>query len=175
VPSRCKIQSSVQSEPIIIPNTFANLRLPDHRGGVFDFERAMQSPPLLVVFIRGHWCPYCRRYLCKLQQHLPRIRETGAKVVVISPEPQATSAAMAQQLRVAIPILSDSDGKAIELFGVRNGFASAFVSGRSLMPHPAVYILGKAGIVQFRSIDRNYKKRTSVRTILNALRAPSQE
>jgi len=44
-----------------------------------------------------------------------------------------------------------------------------------LMPHPAVYILGKAGIVQFRSIDRNYKKRTSVRTILNALRAPSQE
>jgi hypothetical protein len=37
------------------------------------------------------------------------------------------------------------------------------------LPHPAVFILDTDAIVRFRSIDRNYKKRTTLRTILGAL------
>jgi len=147
-------------------DALAALSLRDHRDCTYDFSDLARGP-LIIVFVRGHWCPYCRRYLCKLQHHIPRFREFGARLVVISPEPQDTSAALVAQLRLTIPILADRNGRAIELFGVRNAFSGT----TTLMPHPAVFILTADGELGFRSIDRNYKQRTSMRTILQQLRA----
>lgn len=121
----------------------------------------------VLVFYRGHWCPYCRRYLTKLQTHLERFRERTARLLAISPEPPATSKMLAAQLELNFPLLSDVDGQVIDRFGTRNGF----MTGRSLLPHAAVFVLDASGRVRFRSIDRNYKKRTTVRTIFKALDA----
>jgi peroxiredoxin len=149
----------------ISPDRLAGVTLRDQRGNPVNLADAVAQPPTVVVFIRGHWCPYCRRYLCKLQQHLPRFRELGARVLIISPEPPNTSAGMLSQLRLTLTLASDYDGRAIELFGVRNNFTSV----SNLMPHPAVFIFGRDGKIVFRSIDRNYKNRTSMRTIYHQL------
>lgn len=141
--------------------------LPDHRGTMFRLSDALRAPPVVVTFFRGHWCPYCRRYLAKLQKHLTLFRQLGATVVAISPEPAGTSAGLARQLGLAFPILSDADGRVIEQFGVRNRFSAAM----TLLPHPAVFILDGKGAIRYRSVDRNYKRRTTMRTILNQLQA----
>ena len=141
--------------------------LPDHRGGEFHLRDHLGRGPLLVVFYRGHWCPYCRRYLGKLRDHWPRLRERGAQVVAISPEPPATSRVLAEQLSLPFPLLSDSQGRVIDAYGVRNGFRAA----RAVLPHAAVFVIDAGGFVRFRGIDRNFKKRTTIRTILASLDA----
>lgn len=141
--------------------------LPDQRGATFRLREQLASGRLLLVFYRGHWCPYCRRYLCKLQTRLADFAARGAAVVAISPEPPATSRALARELGLNYRLLSDVDGRVIDAFGVRNGFGSA----RVLMPHPAVLLLDGAGVVRHRSIDRNFRKRTTMRTILGWLDA----
>lgn len=163
----CYNLNAVVTDGNICLNDFLSLGLIDHRGALFEFKPS-PGASLVVVFIRGHWCPYCRRYLCKLQQHLQCFREIGGRVVVISPEPAQTSAGMVSQLRITIPILADTRGRAIDLFGVRNRFRAS-VTPR--MPHPAVIIFRDDGQVAFRSVDRNYKSRTSMRTLLHQLRA----
>lgn len=140
-----------------------DFQLDDHRGGTFRLRDA-RGRPLVLVFFRGHWCPYCRRYLGKLQAHLSRIAERGARLVAVSPEPPATSRVLAAELGLQFPLLSDPCGPVIDAYGARNGFLAG-----AILPHASVFILDPAGAVRFRSIDRNYKKRTTVRTILGAL------
>ncbi len=120
----------------------------------------------LLTFIRGHWCPYCRRYLGKLQANVDRLSDGGrVQLLVVSPEPTETSAALARDLGLTIPILADIDGTVITRFGVRN----RFMGFGTMMPHPSVFLIDEAGRLRFRSIDRNYKRRTTVRTLLQAI------
>ena len=148
--------------------------LPDHAGGAFHLagelaklRDASVGRAVVVVFFRGHWCPYCRRYLAKLQEHLPRLRAAGAHLVAISPEPPGTSRALAAELGLSFPLLSDADGGVVNRYGTRNGF----LGGGSVLPHPSVFVVDPAGAVRFRSIDRNFKKRTTIRSLLAALAA----
>lgn len=162
--------SSVLDDRIVAPRFV----LPTHLGAMFDSARppvagppSAAGLPMLVIFFRGHWCPYCRRYLSKLTEHFDRIAPIVSHMVGISPEPVETSARLAGELGIPFPLLSDLDGRIIDAFGVRNGFLK-----NTLLPHPAVFVLSPvpdpAGQreVLFKSIDRNYKKRTTIRTIV---------
>ena len=142
--------------------------LPTASGTTFHLADHLGMAVIVVVFIRGHWCPYCRRYLCKLQQRAFDIEHAGGKLVVISPEPAFQSARLIEELGLPFPVLSDVDGHAIaaiDRYGTRNSFSQV----KSLLPHPAVFVVDLDGMIRHRSIDRNYKKRTTVRTILAAI------
>jgi peroxiredoxin len=140
--------------------------LPDCRGGVVRLADLLGRGPVMLVFYRGHWCPYCRRYLSKLQANLARFRERGVTLIAISPEPPATSAGLAEELGIRFPLLSDATGDVIDRYGTRNRLSAA---SRVVMPHPAVFILDAAGAVRFRSIDRNYQRRTTMHALFAAL------
>jgi peroxiredoxin len=146
----------------------------DHRGGRFSIPLAAPGFTVALIFYRGHWCPYCRRYLSKLQQNLTRFRERGVRVAAISPEPVSTSAGLARDLAIDFPLLCDIHGAVIERYGVRNRVSCR----RAELPHPAVFVIGATGVVRFKSIDRNYKRRTTVHTILaqvDALLSPAAQ
>lgn len=139
--------------------------LSDHLGSTYRLADHLRCGPVLVIFFRGHWCPYCRRYLGKLRDHWPRLQERVTQIVAISPEPPATLRSFARELALPFPLLSDPDGDVIDRYGARNGFRSA----RAVLPHPSVFLVDAGGFIRHRSIDRNYKKRTTVRTILGWL------
>lgn len=147
------------------PTPAPDFSLADHLGSTYRLADHLGRGPVLVVFYRGHWCPYCRRYLGKLRDHWPRLSERGAQLVAISPEPTATSQLFAEDLSLPFPLLSDPDGTVIDRYGTRNSFRSP----RAVLPHPSVFLVDAYGFIRHRSIDRNYKKRTTVRTILGWL------
>jgi peroxiredoxin len=103
--------------------------------------------------------------LGKLQSNYHRFVERNVALVAIGPEPVGTARALVRELGLSFPVLADVDGRVIDLFGTRNGFSTA----RSLIPHPAVVIIDAELVVRFRSIDRNYKKRTTIRSIFQVL------
>ncbi len=155
------------AQPVIAPD-FA---LPDHAGGTFRLPSRRGVGSTVIVFYRGHWCPYCRRYLAKLQLHREAFAQLRAQVVAISPEPIATSAMLARELVLEYPLLSDPRGEVIDHYGARNTFTSA----TTVLPHATVVVVDADGIVRFKSVDRNFKKRTTMRTILIALREISPQ
>ena len=135
-------------------------------GRTFRLDARRGIGSTVIVFYRGHWCPYCRRYLAKLQSQLESFRQLAAEIVAISPEPPATSAMLARELSIGFPLLSDRRGEVIDRYGARNAFTSA----ATVLPHATVVIVDALGFVRFKSVDRNYKKRTTIRTILNVLK-----
>jgi len=147
-------------------DTLLDFRLSDCTGKIVEPAKDFSSAPIVVIFYRGHWCPYCRRYLAKVQTHLPRLTEYAAQVLAISPEPPTTTSAMVKELSLSFPLLSDTDGSVIDRFNVRNRFTSAATH----VPHPAVFVFDANKQLRFSSIDRNYKKRTTIRTLVGVLK-----
>lgn len=159
--------SSTLAAPVaVVPVTGWDFELVDSRGEPFRLADRLGPGGTVVVFVRGHWCPYCRRYLTKLQSNAARFAERGVTLVAVSPEPPGTSRELIAQLGLTFPLLSDPDGRVIDAYGTRNGFLAG---ARSLLPHPSVFVLDAAGNLRLKSIDRNYKKRTTMRAIFGAL------
>ena len=60
--------------------------------------------------------------------------------------------------------LSDSDHKVIDRYGILN-------QSTKVLPHPASYVIDNNGIVRFRSVDVDYRRRPTKQQILDALKA----
>mgnify|MGYP002389951899 CR=1 FL=1 len=52
----------------------------------YNLSNALKNGPIVVIFIRGQWCPFCNKHLKQLQESLPLIYAYGANVVIVSPE-----------------------------------------------------------------------------------------
>ena len=152
-------------------SALAMFDLPDHRGSRFSLRTGLGPLGTLIVFYRGHWCPYCRRYLTKLQANADRFAQHGITLVGISPEPVETSRRLAAQLHISFPLLSDPDGTVIDQYGTRNGFRGVATAPRStpVLPHPAVFLVDSHAILRYKSIDRNFKRRTTMHTLFTQI------
>ena len=69
--------------------------------------------------------------------------------------------------RLQLTLLSDPDHAVIARYGLLNEPAAA--KGRFL-PHPATYVIDRAGIVRWKFIEVDYKIRPANEMILEALR-----
>ena len=49
--------------------------------------------PIVLVFYRGAWCPFCNLYLRSVQEYMPQIEKAGATLVAVGRVPQAGWAA----------------------------------------------------------------------------------
>lgn len=47
----------------------------------------VKNGPLLLIFIRGTWCPFCRLHLGKLRSWVQKLDKTNATIIVVSSEP----------------------------------------------------------------------------------------
>jgi peroxiredoxin len=74
--------------------------------------------PLIVLFFRGRWCPYCMTQLEAWQQAFPQVREKGALLVAISPQLPRQNDFTAQQHSLTFPLLSDAGATIADAFHV---------------------------------------------------------
>jgi peroxiredoxin len=146
-----------------------NFELNDQEGNPAQLTAGWDGLTLLVFF-RGHWCPYCRRYLKKLQANHWRFAQRHVRLLAISPEPPATSRALARALSLSFPILCDTHGAVIDRYGTRNGATASSI----VLPHPAVFLIDSDGSIRFRKIDRNFQRRTTIHTLMTAINQAAQ-
>ncbi len=99
------------------------------------------------------------------------------KLYAISVDPPDVSKNFAKKIaadgkgEVTFPILSDPEHKIIDAYGLRDpAYEGQKVYG---IPHPAVYVIDKAGKVAWAKVESNYRQRPSnqeIRTAIEALR-----
>src|SRR5262249_23720814 len=59
-------------------------RLRDGYGGAFSSREALCRGPMVLVFYRGRWCPYCNIDLRAIEAASHDIRSLGASLVAVS-------------------------------------------------------------------------------------------
>ncbi len=99
----------------------------------------------------------------------------NVKLYAISVDPPEVSKDFVKKIasdgkgEVNFPILSDPDHKIIDAYGLRDpAYEGQKVYG---IPHPAVYVIDKAGKVAWAKIESNYRERPINQEICGALDA----
>jgi len=165
--------------------TMPSFVLPDENGRLVSLGELLQKGPVVVSFLRGHWCPYCRISADALSRIDPEIKAAGGHIVVITPEVQKYTRTLKRDAQAEFPILTDLDsGYALELgLAIRidddkrhamtlSGWdISVFQdSDNWTLPIPATFVVGIDRIVKAKFVDPDYRKRMAIEDILSALR-----
>jgi len=150
---------------------------------LYSFQAARSNGPVVLIFIRGQWCPFCNRHLSHIQDSLSLIYSKGASVVVVSPEKSEFIKKTIEKTGAEFSILYDEGYKISDAFDLtfkpdsitsvmyNNGLGAKLKEAHSdeseRLPVPATFIIDKNGIIVWRQFDRDYKKRSSIKDILN--------
>ncbi len=125
-----------------------------------------KSGPVALVFYRSaDWCPFCKKQLQALQADLKKIEMSGIRVVGVSYDAPATSAAAAAKLGLTFPLLSDMGSKVIDAYGIRNAEAKGKSAG---VAHPVVFIVDGQGVIRAKLGRESYKDRPESAEIIAA-------
>ncbi len=165
---------------------FINSKAPDFKGtdqnkNDIRLKELLKKGKVVLVFYRGHWCPYCSRYLKQLEDSLQLVTEKGATLLAITPEKPESVAKTVEKTSAGYSIIHDEGLKIMKAYKVeyqlsenntaryKNGGIDIEEingkNGRSL-PVPAVYVVDKEFNITYRFFNTDYKKRPSVKEIL---------
>jgi peroxiredoxin len=162
--------------------------LPDEKGRLVSLPSLLAQGPVAVMFFRGHWCPYCRLNMRAVIQAEARIKAMGAQIVAIMPETQAFTEQFKADSDAPFPMLTDLDngyalsinlaiwlGAEIQQLLSYQDMAKFHGNEGWMLPIPAVFVVGRDGIVKARFVDPDFRKRMEIDDLLAALEHASQE
>jgi peroxiredoxin len=90
-------------------DTAPDFTLSDAQGEQVRLYALLEQGPVVVVFYRGGWCPFCTISLRAMQRVLPQLRAHRAQVIGISPELPAYARATIERNRLDFPLLHDAN------------------------------------------------------------------
>ena len=124
---------------------------------------------LVLAFVRSiDWCPYCKDQVVDLNNAREEFYEAGYNVAALSYDPVADALAFTEARDIEIPILSDPRSALINAFGLLN---TDYAMGTRFygVPHPAIYIISKDGVVESYFAEADYKNRPDLSTVIHSL------
>jgi peroxiredoxin len=140
--------------------------LPGSVDAPLSLAQLRSSGPVALVFVRSaDWCPFCRNQLKDLEAARADIAAAGLQLVAISYDAPEANRAAAEKLGLGYPLLSDAGSKVIDAYGIRNHEAKGRGEG---VPHPVVFIVDRAGVIQAKLAREGYRDRPESAEIIAA-------
>ena len=166
--------SGIEATALKVGQRAPDVVLPNALGQPVRLSSLWKTGPLIVLFYRGGWCPYCNLELRAWQQHLEAVAQANAHIVAISPQTPDNSLSTQQKAELTFEVLSDSSLEVARGFGVLFDMPEALVAlysgsgndlpvlngnGRWSLPVPATFVIDTNGIVQLAHVDVDYRNR----------------
>ena len=91
----------------------------------------------VVLFYRGSWCPYCNAQLRAFQRARDKLAESGAHVVALSIDDEATTQATIDKHGLTFPVGHSADAQAIaEATGALVNPAAGYIESTGFVVGP---------------------------------------
>jgi len=158
--------------------------LPDENENLIASASLFRHGAAVTCFFRGRWCPYDVAQLEAMNEILPQLRAAGASLVAISPQKQQQAFFMHDQHKLRFPLLCDAGNQVARQFGIvyrvleyqqqvyRRSFVNLpFANGDESweLPAAATYVMGRDGVIQFASINVDYRQRPEPAEVLRVV------
>jgi peroxiredoxin len=160
--------------------------LPHVDGRSVRLYTELERGPVVLVFYRGDWCPYCKIHLRGFQNSLADFKAAGAQVMVISPQLPDRSMITREQGGLAFPVLSDVGLHTARAFGVAFELPKALlrlyaeldisletangVDGARQLPMPATFVIRPDRTIAYAQVEADYTRRSEPLEVLNLVR-----
>ena len=152
-------------------------------GKTFRLSQLWREGPVVLMWYRGGWCPYCNIQLRAMQQRLDEIENAGAKLVVLTPELPEKARDTAKANHIKLVALHDRENRLAEAYGIMFDLPAPIVPiyrdqlkicsrngcDKMQLPLAATYVIDRSGKITYAFLDADYKKRAEPDEVLAAV------
>ncbi len=163
-----------------------DIALSDIDGKKFSLANEVKKGPVVAIFYRGGWCPFCNTQLRSLESKvMPKLKKLGASLIAISVDKVDEGLKSKQKDSFSFRIFSDSKAEILQRYKIaykvqdelvstyktKHGIDLEKSSGEKhhLIAIPSAYVINQAGVITFAFVDENYKNRAPETEIINAV------
>jgi peroxiredoxin len=163
---------------------FPDLKLPDHLGQYQSLAALRADRPMILSFVRGRWCPYCRGELDQWRDQMPALTAAGGRLVVVVGEVAGGADRIHALLGGDAIVLCDIDhGAALDLGLAHHAGADLLQSYRhagldltdvygtasGILPIPATFLIDSGGQVREAFVEPDFRIRADPKAMVTAL------
>lgn len=157
----------------------------NYDGSLIALSDLTNTGPVVLIFYRGGWCPYCNLQLKEYQSHLEGFKEAGATIVAVSVDNPQMALKTAETQELGFYVVSDPDAELLESYGVvytvpeetSKMYAEKYDidlqahSGRGdgVIAVPATYVIDADGTVVYAYANEDYKVRPKAQDVLKVV------
>lgn len=135
---------------------------------------SFQGSPTIFMFFRGNWCPLCMAQIKEIAKKYQVISQMGAKVVLIAPQPEKNTQALANKFDVPFIFLTDSNNQAATTLGI--ALPNGLPMGMEMFGYnkdtvlPTIIITDAEGRIIYCDATSNYRVRPEPEEFIKVLR-----
>ena len=132
----------------------------------------LRGTPVVMIFVRGNWCPFCSRQVKNLTAYYKNIVDLGAKLIFVTPKPLETTRRVAEFFEVDFEFwLDESLAATRELgllleSGVPRNYYKEYGSDTIW---PTSLVIDADGIIRFVELSKHIIDRPNPKTLLREL------
>lgn len=153
-------------------------------GDTVTLSKELKKGPVVLIFYRGSWCPYCNLHLHVLKKAQPEFDKFGAQLIAISPQTPDRSAAQIKKEGYPFEVLSDNNSQVMKDYQLYFELGSELQAvyqkfnlnleeyngkDRHVLPVPGGFVIGRDGTINAMQAQTDYKSRMEPKAILAAL------
>jgi peroxiredoxin len=146
----------------------------------------LRNGPIMVIFYRGGWCPYCNYQVRQVTMAFDKFQQRNVTPVLISVDRTEGSTLLQQSYDIPFPVLSDPELAAHEAFNAvldlgdkgyeqYKGFGIYLDEWSGKDHHkiaaPAIYLVGKDSKILWSHVAVDFKTRPSIDQLLGVIDA----
>ncbi len=178
-------EAGIVSSALQVGDKAPNFILKNRFGNDVTLKGYLSKGPVILIWYRGGWCPYCSIALRYLQQILSEFESIGANIVALTPELPDKSLNTVESNMIDFEVLTDIDAEVAKEYGLvfklipevaeiyQELFDLADFNGNtnSELPLAATYVIDQEGIIRYAFLDADYRKRAEPVDIMQVLKS----
>jgi peroxiredoxin len=135
-------------------------------------SRDLRGTPVVMIFVRGNWCPFCSRQVKNLTGYYKDIVDLGARLIFVTPKPQETTKRVAEFFNVELEFWLDESLAATRKLGlllesaVPKDYYGEY--GRDTT-WPASLVIDASGVIRYVELSKHIIDRPNPKTLLREL------
>jgi len=154
-------------------------------GKKVNLKNELNKGPVVLVFYRGAWCPFCNMHLHALQKSLPQFKKYNAQLITVTPQTPDKSAEQIKKDGYPFEVLSDLDSTVMQdyklYFELPDDLIAVYKKhkldieafngqGRNVLPVPGSFVIDEKGFVRAMQAQTDYKVRMEPAAIIEELK-----
>ena len=154
-------------------------------GKKITLSEELRKGPVVLVFYRGAWCPFCSLHLHTLQNSARDFKRYKAQILAVTPQQPDKSLAQVKKNKYPFEIVSDLDDAVMKSYGLYYSLSPELHAlykskgldvekfngkGRVALPVPGTIVIGQDGIIKAVHADHDYKERMESADIIKVLK-----
>ncbi|WP_442512147.1 peroxiredoxin-like family protein [Novipirellula sp. SH528] len=152
-------------------------------GKSVQLSQLWSEGPVVLMWYRGGWCPYCNAQLRAMQKQLSAIEGAGARLVVLTPELPEKAKETAAVNNLNMVALHDKDSQLARQYGIvfslpetivpifQDKLASFNGNEATELPLSATYVIDTDGNITYAYLNADYTKRAEPVDVIAAVKS----